>query len=279
VLTRWLGNIRFAGRLASFVVVTLFLWACMEIDFILRRRTPRIDLLNKWVPRWAGALRWIFGFTIEAHGPYVGEGRVYPGRDERGVGRIFVMNHRSGADIPVTFMLLEAHVISRHDLANWPLIGPGARRIGTLFVDRSSTRSGADVLRKVAEALEKGEGISMFPEGTAFAGDEVRAFRPGDFKAAQRAGAQIVPLGIAYENPAAYFTDKSFMAHMKRLASFKRLRVIVEAGEPMSPDDDSPVEFKDHVRDRVIELVAAARDRLAGTEERHRRLTTSTAGR
>jgi 1-acyl-sn-glycerol-3-phosphate acyltransferase len=278
VLTRWLGNLRFAGRLASFVLVTLFLWACMEIDFLLHRRTPRIDLLNKWVPRWAGALRWIFGFVIEAHGPYVGQGRVYPGRDERGVGRIFVMNHRSGADIPVTFMLLEAHVISRHDLANWPLIGPGARRIGTLFVDRSSTRSGADVLRKVAEALEKGEGISMFPEGTAFAGDEVRAFRPGAFKAAQRAGAQIVPLGIAYENPAAYYTDKSFMAHMKRIASFKRLRVIIEVGEPMTPDDDSPVEFKDHVRERVVELVAAARARLAGTEQRHRRLTTSTAG-
>ena len=279
MLSRWLGNLRFAGRLALFVAATLFLWACMEIDFILRRRTPRINLLNKWVPRWAGALRWIFGFTIEAHGPYVGEGQVYPGRDERGVGRIFVMNHRSGADIPVTFVLLEAHVISRHDLANWPLIGPGARRIGTLFVDRSSRRSGADVLRQVAGALEKGEGISMFPEGTAYAGDEVRAFRPGAFKAAQRAGAQIVPLGIAYENPAAYYTDKSFMAHMKRIARFKRLRVIVEAGEPMSPDDDSPVEFKDHVRERVIELVAAARDRLAGTADAHRRLTPSVAGR
>jgi 1-acyl-sn-glycerol-3-phosphate acyltransferase len=203
---------------------------------------------------------------------------VYPGRDERGVGRIFVMNHRSGADIPITFMLLEAHVISRHDLANWPLIGPGARRIGTLFVDRSSTRSGADVLRKVADALEKGEGISMFPEGTAYAGDEVRAFRPGAFKAAQRAGAQVVPIGIAYENPAAYYTDNTFMGHMKRIATFKSLRVIVEAGEPMEPDDDSPVEFKDHVRERVVELVASARARLGGTENLHRRMTVSTAG-
>jgi 1-acyl-sn-glycerol-3-phosphate acyltransferase len=278
VLSRWLGNLRFWGRLAAFVVVTLFLWASMELDFLLRRRTPRITLINKWVPRWSAALCWIFGFKVEAHGPYIGEGKLYPGCDDRGVGRIFVMNHRSGVDIPVTFILVAAHVISRHDLANWPLIGPGARRIGTLFVDRASTRSGADVLRKVADSLEKGEGISMFPEGTAYAGDEVRAFRPGAFKAAQRAGAQVVPLGIAYENPQAYYVSKSFMEHMKRIASFKSLRIVVEAGEPMTYDEDSPVEFKDHVRQRVVELVAAARRRLGGAEQVHRHMTASTAG-
>lgn len=278
MIARWLGSLRFASRLAAFVAVTLALWASMEVDFFFRRRTPRLQLINKWVPRWAGALCWLFGFHIEAHGPHIGEGRIYPGTDERGVGRIFVMNHRSGIDIPVTFTLLAAHVISRHDLANWPLIGPGARRIGTLFVDRSSTRSGAAVLQDTARALESGEGISMFPEGTAYAGDEVRAFRPGAFKAAQRSGAEVVPLGIAYENPAAYYTDKSFMAHMKRVAGFRSLRIIVEAGEPMTPDDDSAVEFKDHVRERVVELVAAARSRLAGTEQAHRRLTPSVAG-
>ena len=78
----------------------------------------------------------------------------------------------------------------------------------------------------------------MFPEGTAYAGDEVRPFRPGAFKAAQRAGAQVVPLGIAYENPLAYYTEKSFMEHMKRIASFKSLRIVVEAGEPMSADEE-----------------------------------------
>ena len=278
MISRWFGNLRFAGRLATFVIMTVVLWAAMEIDFLVRRRTRRIDLINKWVPRWSGALCWIFGIKVEAHGPYVGEGLIYPGRDENGVGRIFVMNHRSGADIPVTFVLLAAHVISRHDLAKWPLVGPGARRIGTLFVDRSSTRSGADVLKQVAKSLDAGEGIAMFPEGTAFAGDEVRAFRPGAFKAAQRSGAQVVPLGIAYENPAAYYTDSTFMDHMKRCASFKSLRVIVEVGEPMTPDVESPVEFKDHVRERVIELIAAARSRLVGTENIHRRMTVSTAG-
>jgi lyso-ornithine lipid O-acyltransferase len=250
--------------MAAFVVATVIFWGCMEVDGFFRRKQSKIDRTNKWVPRWAGFLMWVFGVRIEAGGPYVSEGRVYPGRDEKGVGRIFVMNHRSGIDIPVVFTLVAAHVISRHDLAKWPLIGSGAQRIGTLFVDRASRRSGATVLKQISASLEAGEGIAMFPEGTAFPGDEIREFKPGAFKAAQRTGAQIVPMGIAYADPAAYYTDRSFMGHMKRIASLPRLRVAVEIGEPLSPDHESSIELKDQARRRVEELVAKARQQLEG---------------
>src|SRR5687768_4777829 len=99
-MARWIQSLRFWSRLAAFVAATVGCWALMELDFLLRRRKPCIDLVNKWVPRWAGVLLWIFGIKVSAHGPHIGQGRVYPGRDERGVGRIFVSNHRSGVDIP-----------------------------------------------------------------------------------------------------------------------------------------------------------------------------------
>lgn len=264
MINRFIGKLRMAWRLTAFVVATIALWIGMELDFLVRRKTPRIDLINAWVPRWAGALLWIFGIRVDARGPYVERGRLFPGRGANGVGRIFVMNHRSGVDIPVVFTQVAAHVISRHDLAKWPLIGPGARRIGTLFVDRASRRSGAEVLKQVDDALDRGEGVAMFPEGTAFAGDDVRDFRPGAFKAALRAGAEIVPMGIAYENPDAYYRDESFMEHMKRGASFRCLRVAVEIGEPIAADENSPVELKDQARQRVVELVAKARERVEG---------------
>jgi 1-acyl-sn-glycerol-3-phosphate acyltransferase len=262
LLARWLTTIRFAIRMLAFVLGTLFFWAAMEIDFLVRRRTRRIDVINTWTPRWAGTLLRVFGIRVEAYGPYADQRKLYPGRDERGVGRIFVMNHRSGADIPVVLTIAGVHVISRHDLAKWPLIGGGAKRIGTLFVDRASRRSGATVLKQISQTLSAGEGIAMFPEGTAHPGDEVREFKPGAFKAAQRADAEIVPLGIAYADPAAYYTDDSFMAHMKRIAGLPRLRVAVEIGEPLKLSDESAVELKDHARERVEELVAKARRRL-----------------
>lgn len=262
VVARWITSIRFAIRMTAFVLGTLFFWGGMEIDFLLRRRTRRIDLISKWTRRWAGTLLRVFGIRVEAYGPFANEGKLYPGRDERGIGRIFVMNHRSGADIPVVLTIAAVHVISRHDLAKWPLIGPGARRIGTLFVDRKSRRSGATVLRQISDKLEAGEGIAMFPEGTAHPGDEVRPFKPGAFKAAQRAAAQIVPMGVAYGDPAAYYTDDSFMAHMKRIACLRRMRVVVEIGEPLTVDEGSSMEVKDQARERVEELVAKARERL-----------------
>jgi 1-acyl-sn-glycerol-3-phosphate acyltransferase len=253
-----------AWRISAFVAVTVLMWIALEFDFLIRRRTPRIDVINKWVPRWAGSLLWIFGIRVDARGPHVERGKLYPGRGANGVGRIFVMNHRSGVDIPVVLTQAAAHAISRHDLANWPLLGPGARRVGTLFVDRSSRRSGAEVLKQVDEALDRGEGVAMFPEGTAFAGDEVREFRPGAFKAAKRAGAEIVPMGVAYENPDAYYRKESFMEHMKRGASFRCLRVAVELGEPIAVDDLSPVELRERTHDAVVRLVAIARDRIEG---------------
>ena len=76
------------------------------------------------------------------------------------------MNHRSGLDIPILLTIAEAHVISRHDLANWPLLGRTSKRVGTLFVDRESRRSGASVLREVARVLAAGEGVAM-PAGQA----------------------------------------------------------------------------------------------------------------
>lgn len=172
------------------------------------------------------------------------------------------MNHRSGLDIPILLTIAEAHVISRHDLANWPLLGRTSKRVGTLFVDRESRRSGASVLREVARVLAAGEGVAMFPEGTAYEGDEVREFHAGAFNAALRSEAELVPLGIAYGNEDAYYRKESFMSHTKRVAMLPSLEVAVEVGEPVTCGDRSPVEMKELVRKQVQALVNRARTRL-----------------
>ncbi|BBO35102.1 lysophospholipid acyltransferase family protein [Lacipirellula parvula] len=262
MLKRWWTALRLWFRLFAFVVGTIFFWCCMEVNFLLHRRTPRIDLINKWVPRWAKTLLWFFGIRVEARGPHADQGEVFPGRDARGVGRIFIANHQSGVDIPVLLSVIAAHAISRHDLANWPLIGAGGRRIGTLFVDRESRRSGAAVLRQIADALAGGEGILMFPEGTAFPGNGVHEFKSGAFNAAQRSDAEIIPIGVAYGDPAAYYFKIPFLDHMKRIGSCRRLRVAVEFGSPLLPGAEGSLEMKDHARNVVEALAERAKQRL-----------------
>jgi len=252
---------RLTYRMLVFVVSTALFWAGFEFSVLCLRR-KRIDAINKWVPRWSRFNLKIFGVQVEARGTYLDEGRLYPGGKPGKIGRVFVANHRSGMDIPILFSVAETHVISRHDLASWPLLGRSARRIGTLFVDRTSRRSGAAVLREVDATLKRGEAIAMFPEGTAHVGDEVHEFQQGAFNAARRAEAEIVPLGLAYSDDTAYFAGQPFLKHMTRIACLRSLRVAVEVGEPLPFDESSTVELREIARERVQELVNRARARL-----------------
>lgn len=262
LLRQWIGTSRLVWRLAAIVATTVVLWGCLNLDSLVARGRQPFEIANTWVSRWARAFFWIFGVQLYARGPYISERKLYPGRDDQGVGRVFVLNHHSSVDIPIALHLLAAHAISRHDVANWPLVGRVAKRLGTLFVDRRSRRSGAEVLKQVDATLADGEGVVMFPEGTSFRGDEVRPFRPGAFKAAQRAGSEIVPLGVAYEDEAACYYHELFTTHLKRIAKRRSQLVAVVAGEPIPNNDRDAAEMKELVHQRVQELTLLAREEL-----------------
>lgn len=244
------------------MTATLGLWACMDIETAVNRRDDPLDIQHKWVGRWARRVLATLGVEVCAQGDHIEDGGRYPGRAPDGLGRLFILNHRSAIDIFLTFALTEGHLVSRHDLADWPVVGRGAKRLGTLFVDRSSMVSGASVLKLMTKALEQGIGIAIYPEGTAFSGDEVRPFRPGAFRAAQKTGASIVPLGVAYDDPAAYYGDESFGAHTQRVVGLRRLRASVVAGEPISPEGLRLEQLRDRAHDSVQALVHRARAAL-----------------
>jgi 1-acyl-sn-glycerol-3-phosphate acyltransferase len=259
--------IRVPLRTAGFVGLTLALLAGFESERALAPDDrARDDVTYRWMQRYGLGLLRLYGLEVASGGPYV-EGTAggpprYPARDARGRGRLFVMNHRSMLDIFVNLAFFEANIVSRADLSGWPVIGLAARRVGTLFVDRTDKRSGTAVIDAMCSAVLCGRGVMVYPEGTTYAGDEVRPFRPGAFLAAARAGAEIVPVGIAYEGEAAAFGDESFVSHLLRVSSTRRLRVGLEVGEAI-PGDRADVEaVKALTHQRVQALVRRARARL-----------------
>jgi 1-acyl-sn-glycerol-3-phosphate acyltransferase len=249
------------------MAVTVLCWLCFEITLLVAGKQRRIEVINRWVPRWAAIILAIFGITVEARGSSLAGRQTVPGHDEAGHGRVFVANHRSTVDILVMLSRVEAHCISRHDVANWPIIGWGARRAGTLFVDRQSRRSGAAVLKEVAQVVEAGEGVIMFPEGTSHAGDEVRPFRTGAFNSARRSAAEVVPAGIAYDDERAYYENESIVTHTLRVVSLPRLRVALEIGQPIPRSELPTLELTELAHNTVQELVFQARSRLRGNDE------------
>jgi 1-acyl-sn-glycerol-3-phosphate acyltransferase len=176
-------------------------------------------------------------------------------------GHLVVANHRSTADILVLLRAFGGHMVSRSDLAGWPLVGIAARAVGTVFVDRSDAASGASAVRAIRSRLAAGSTVIVFPEGTTFPDDEVRTFHAGAFVAALRSGADIVPVGLAYgTGSGAAFVNESFPAHLARMAAARPSDVVMCIGEPLAiPENARAAHLRDQAHAAVQRLVHEAR--------------------
>lgn len=209
---------------------------------------------RRWVKRWAGSLLDTFGVEVI-------ERAAFRPHHERGT--LVVANHRSAIDIGVLLRATGGYIVSRADLARWPLLGAAAQSVGTVFVDRSRSESGAAAIRAMTGLLAEGRTLVVFPEGTTFAGDEVRPFRGGAFSAARVAGARIVPAGLAYSaGSSAAFVDETFASHLGRIARTPRVPVALAFGDEESPEGTTR-ELAERLRQSVQRLVHDARAALA----------------
>ncbi len=255
--------LRFPIRTAAFAGLTFSLYGGLEVDTLLSSASEREAVLRKWIQRYGKSLLRLYGTDVRARGPYVERGEKYPARGKDGKGRLFLMNHRSGLDIPITLAFIEATIVSRADLADWPVIGMAARRVGTLFVDRESKRSGAAVISAMTQAVERGIGVMVYPEGGTFAGDEVRPLKPGAFLVAKQTGCEVVPVGLAYEEGGSTYGDEPFLEHMKRVSRTAHTNAAIAVGEPLDLGDRSDVDTMRHVgRSALQTLVNEARTLL-----------------
>jgi 1-acyl-sn-glycerol-3-phosphate acyltransferase len=152
-------------------------------------------------------------------------------------------------------------MVSRADLAKWPLIGLAGRRLGTVFVDRSDIKSGAITIRAMRQLLAGGETVTIFPEGTTFAGDEVRPFHAGGFVAASGTDADVIPVGLAYSRRSeAAFGDETFVEHLGRMSAAPPSFVVASIGAPLElPPKTRAAAAAELAREAVAREVARAR--------------------
>ncbi len=214
--------------------------------------------LEKWVRAWSSTLLRLFGVEVLARGPQPIHGR----------GHLVVANHRSTADILVLLRAFGGHMVSRADLAGWPLVGAAARAVGTVFVDRSDAVSGATAVRSIRSLLTQGATVVVFPEGTTFPDDDVRPFQAGAFVAALHSEADVIPVGLAYATGSgAAFVNESFPAHLARMAAADPSRVAMCIGAPIAIGDKvRAARLRDDAQAEVKRLVHEARRMVDATE-------------
>ena len=210
---------------------------------------------DKVTRAWSEALLRLFDITLIVSGQ-AGQAGIGRGR-----GRVVVANHRSIIDIGVMLSLFGGAVLSRAELAQWPILGKAAKSAGTIFVERGDKKSGAMAIHAMVDRLDLHDTICLFPEGTTFVDDEVRPFKHGAFVAANEAHVPIVPVGIVYplDSDAAY-GDETFLEHLERLAGARRTRVWVEIGAPLERmENESTSDFGERCRLEVERLVGIGR--------------------
>jgi 1-acyl-sn-glycerol-3-phosphate acyltransferase len=244
-----LSSARGTFRLLNLGTATLGWVALATAHQSVVRPARRDQIFQRYMKRWARSL-------VRATGGVVS---LAPGSSvppQRGP-RLVVANHRSPFDIGVLLSLFGGQALSRADLARWPVLGLAARRAGTIFVDRDDGGSRASALRAIRRRLREGASILVFPEGGTFEGDEVRPFAPGAFAALQGIGAQIVPVGLAYDQ-GAEFHEESFVEHVVRVAGRPVTRCVVNIGRPIECEA-RPRELAERTHAAVQGLVDDAR--------------------
>ncbi|GBD32556.1 4-hydroxyphenylalkanoate adenylyltransferase [bacterium HR33] len=111
---------------------------------------------------------------------------------------ILVCNHASYADVPALLALLPLDFVfvAKREVLSWPFIGTLARGGRHPAVERwQPLRSVADA-RRVAAAVDRGDSVLFFPEGTFTAASGLRSFRLGAFELAVERNIPVVPLAL-----------------------------------------------------------------------------------
>jgi 1-acyl-sn-glycerol-3-phosphate acyltransferase len=252
-------EVRRGARIAGFGLVTGAMLPALLGQEALTAPEHRDDVRAAWVGAWCSALLRLFGVRVRVEGRLPERGRAY----------LVVANHRSTADILILLRAFGGRMVSRADLASWPLVGIAARSVGTLFVDRADAASGAAAVRAIRTQLADRQTVIVFPEGTTFFGDEVRPFHGGAFVAAAHSGADIVPVGIAYGSESeAAFVNESFAAHLGRVAAAEPSDVVMKVGDPIPVAPKArAADLRDAAHAEVQRLVRAARSIVDADEE------------
>lgn len=160
---------------------------------------------------------------------------------------ILMANHRSYLDPALLVRDNKAYAVSKAEVAKWPIIGFGARVSGVLFLQRESAESRKKTLNGIAEKLQEGYAVFLFPEGTTQSAPGTASFKPGGFKLAATAGFPIVPVALDFESSADHWVgDDTFLPHFIRRFGEKKKRVQISYGAPIWSED--PQELLDKTK-------------------------------
>lgn len=142
---------------------------------------------------------------------------------------LYISNHRSYFDIPVAYTTVPTLTgfMAKKEIARIPFLSYWMRFLQCLFLDRDDIKQGLKTILKGIEQVKAGYSVFISPEGTRSQGTEMKPFKEGSFKIAEKTGCAIIPVSITN-------TDEAFENHAPWI---RPAHVIIEYGKPIYPKE------------------------------------------
>lgn len=223
--------------------VLVVLWVFPRLDGAARRERIR------W---WSARMLRVLGIEL------VVDGSFRPGA------KLVIANHVSWLDIlAVHAVCPEARFVSKADVQRWPLVGRLVDAGSTLYIERERKRDALRVVHQIAEALQAGDTVAAFPEGTTGDGETLLPFHANLLQAAIATGIPVQPVALRYSDAthavsraAQWLGDTTLAGSVWKLACAERLAVRVRVLPAEGSRHADRRALSEHLRAQIAEALA-----------------------
>ena len=160
---------------------------------------------------WSGTLCRIFGLDRRIRNG------MQPGP------QLVAANHISWIDIPLLHSVAAMGFVAKAEIEDWPVIGWLGHLGDTVYHRRGSHDSASGVVAAMAERLQAGGRVAIFPEGGILHGVGVKRFHARMFGAAISTEVPVQPVMLRYSRGGVRYDDITFRANEHFLGNFFRL--------------------------------------------------------
>ena len=242
-------NFRAAWRMFLFFGLTFGIYALWYIGaFFIPNRQYWRQLIFR---HWGRGFVWLAKINIKVLGT--------PPRPPF----FLVSNHLSYADIPIIRAVVEGVYVAKNDIEGWFLAGTMIRNIGNIYINRKNKRDIPRAGLEILNALERGEGVIVFPEGTSTKGETVLPFKSSFFEFAAKSDLPVHYSAISYQTAkdelppsvsVCWWDDTPLGEHLWRFFQLKEVDVLINFGE-------QPIHSQDR-KELANELTKAIREKF-----------------
>ncbi len=224
-----LNKFRGIGRFLIFVIVLGWYVLCLLIEGLFKGLT--LDLGLDYRRRFCRAAMKILHIKVTT------QGMIRTGNF------LFISNHRSYVDPMAQLKDIVALPVAKAEVQKLPILGYGAKITGVHFVDRKSRQSRKETRSGIAQTIEAGNAILIYPEGTTFKTPQSGDFKSGTFDMAAKNKIRIIPVAIEYRHPKdPWVGPEGMFAHFFTAFGRKQMEIEIHYGEPIWTKDSKALQ-------------------------------------